>query len=267
MWGCAPVTTAVRAAYAEESCVEHGSDDCLLRPPGGFCLLYTDAAAAMIEGVRIELGQTLRWNFYFGGHLSTVSPVRVVEHTEHGLLLWLATGSPVWRADLPDGAHLRDIPPEDRPVNGYPLRVDRWRQGSALIYQPIGAAHAVWWLFSKKRLSRRPLFQGWYVNLERRVRRGEDIDISDLELDIAVASDRSWRWKDERSFTDKIGHPAYWTAEEAAAIRDEGHRVAQLAETGRFPFDGSWCDFAPPSEWSLPELPAKPTTSLLRTGS
>jgi hypothetical protein len=221
----------------------------------------------MITSVQTEPGRTLRWNFYFGGHLMTTSPVRVVEHTEHGLLLWLAKGSPIWRADLPAGRHLRDIPPEERPANGYALQADRWRKGSALIYQPAGAGHAVWWLFSTQRLTRRPRFQEWYVNLERRARHGDDIHVRDLELDIAVAPDRSWRWKDEQSFADKTGHPAYWTAEEAAAVRDEGHRVARSAEAGRFPFDGSWCDFTPPSTWSLPELPAEPDIRWFPAGS
>ncbi|WP_406147164.1 hypothetical protein [Streptomyces sp. NBC_01012] len=37
----------------------------------------------------------------------------------------------------------------------------------------------------------------------------EDIDVTDHELDVTVAADRSRRWKDERSFAEKTGHPAY----------------------------------------------------------
>ncbi|MFF1628876.1 DUF402 domain-containing protein [Streptomyces sp. NPDC058251] len=138
------------------------------------------------------------------------------------------------------------------------MRSDAWRRGSALIYQPDGASHAVWWLFSADMR-----FQGWYVNFERRIRHGEGIDVIDLELDLTVAPDRTWQWKDEESFEAKIGHPAYWTADEAAAIRAEGKEVIGLAEAGRFPFDGSWCDFRPSSLWELPDRSAEPTTTVL----
>ncbi|MFJ3934639.1 DUF402 domain-containing protein [Streptomyces sp. NPDC090029] len=203
--------------------------------------------------MHVDPGTTLNWCFTLGGSLSTVCPVRVVESREEGLLLWLAPGSPLWKAKLPDGSHLRDLPPEDRPEGGYPLRPDRWQRGGALIYQPHGANHAVWWLFSPDQA-----FLGWYANLERRTRQGRDIHVIDHELDISVAVDRTWEWKDEDSFADKIGHPSYWTAEEAAQIRAEGLRVVEQAETGAFPFDSSWCDFQPSSSWSSPRLPPRP---------
>lgn len=212
----------------------------------------------MIEPMDLQPGQVVRWNLYIGGHLSTATPLRVVEHTPDGLLLWLATGSPVWRVDLPGGVHLRDLPPHDRPAGGHPVKTDRWSLGDALIYQPTGASHAVFWFYAAD-LG----FRGWYVNLERRTRRGEDIDVEDLELDVTVAPDRSWQWKDERSFAEKTGHPAYWSAEEAHAIRAEGRHVAGLAEAGAFPFDGTWCDFVPPASWAVPPLPPEPVSTLL----
>ncbi|MEE1737326.1 DUF402 domain-containing protein [Streptomyces sp. BE147] len=203
-------------------------------------------------------GRILRWNLFIGGHLSSSVPVRLVERTEAGRLVWLETGTPMWRTELPGGAHLRDIPPQDRPAGGYAARADRWPMGSALILQPAGAGHAVFWFFG-----RRHRFRGWYVNLEHRVRRGEDIDVVDQELDITVAPDRTWRWKDERSFAEKTGHPAYWSAGEAAAIRSEGERMARLAESGAFPFDGTWCDFRPPRRWRTPPLPPRPGRTVL----
>jgi len=201
----------------------------------------------------LEPGVTLRWNFRFGGQLSCVVPVRVVAHGSDGLWLWLAAGSPLWDAQLPGSRHLRDLDPAERPPGGYPLAEGVWHQSSALIFQPDGAGHAVWWLFAPG-----AGFGGWYVNLEHRVREGEDIHVNDLELDLTVEPDRSWQWKDEESFAAKTGHPAYWTAEQAAAARAEGRRVAALAEAGAFPFDGTWCDYRPPADWGLPALPPPP---------
>ncbi|MET8742754.1 DUF402 domain-containing protein [Streptomyces sp. NPDC004728] len=212
----------------------------------------------MNDGMNDEPGRILRWNFFIGGHLSASVPVRLVERTDRGQLVWMETGTPMWRTELPNGAHLRDIAPDERPPGGYPVVADRWPMGSALFYQPAGAAHSVLWLFGRRRK-----FRGWYVNLERRIHRGDDIDITDHELDINVAPDRSWRWKDEESFAEKTGHPVYWSADEASAIRDEGASVARLAEAGTFPFDGTWCDFRPPPSWTTPPRPPVPRHPLL----
>ncbi|MFF3629065.1 DUF402 domain-containing protein [Streptomyces sp. NPDC002164] len=215
-------------------------------------------AVGTISGMDDAPGRILHWNFFIGGHLSTSVPVRLVERTDSGQLVWMETGTPMWRTRLPRGKHLRDIAPHERPAEGYPLVADRWPMGSALFHQPAGAGYSVLWLFGRHRR-----FRGWYVNLEHRVHRGDDIDVADHELDIDVAPDRSWRWKDERSFAEKTGHPAYWTPDEASAIRDEGRAVARLAETGTFPFDGTWCDFQPPPTWTTPPRRPVPRHPLL----
>ncbi|WP_330298210.1 DUF402 domain-containing protein [Streptomyces sp. NBC_00503] len=184
-----------------------------------------------------------------GDTVSMICPARVVEDRADGLLLWIAPGTPVWRAELPPGTHLRDLPPG----GSYPLRPSRWRRGGALILQPAGAGHAVWWTFTEEQE-----FRGWYVNLESRARAGADIRVTDHELDITVAPDRAWQWKDEESFAAKTGHPVYWTPAEAESIRAEGVRVTTLVESAAYPFDGAWCDFRPPATWPLPDLPELP---------
>ncbi|HEX2774384.1 MAG TPA: DUF402 domain-containing protein, partial [Micromonosporaceae bacterium] len=75
-------------------------------------------------------------------------------------------------------------------------------------------------------------------------------------LDVWVEPDRTWRWKDEDEFAEKTGHPLYWTAEEAAAIRARGEALAARAEARQFPFDGTWCDFRPDPAWPVPQRPA-----------
>ncbi|MFE0463260.1 DUF402 domain-containing protein [Kitasatospora sp. NPDC058965] len=198
-------------------------------------------------------GSVLDWHFTFGGQLVSVCPVRVVADTAAGLLLWLAPRTPCWEAQLPPGRHLRDIPPAERPPGGYPLAPEPAYENPALIYQPHGAGYAVWWLFTPDQA-----FSHWYVNLEDRHRRDGAVVVTDLELDLVVSPDRSWRWKDEESFAEKTGLPGYWTPARAAAARADGRAVAALAEAGAFPFDGTWCDFRPPADWPLPDLPPAP---------
>jgi predicted RNA-binding protein associated with RNAse of E/G family len=114
-----------------------------------------------------------------------------------------------------------------------------------MVFMPPGAASSVWWFFAPD-----GEFEGWYVNLEDPCARWSGgVDTADHALDIRVEPDRSWRWKDEDEFAERVGHPLYWTAEQAAAIRAEGQRLADLAETGKFPFDGSWCDLRPDPGW------------------
>jgi hypothetical protein len=87
-------------------------------------------------------------------------------------------------------------------------------------------------------------FTGWYVNLEEPAARWRDaglagVDIVDQDLDIVIGPDHVAEWKDEDEFTTRLAFgDRYWVI--AAAAR------------GDFPFDGSWCDFAPPASWSTP---------------
>jgi hypothetical protein len=205
-----------------------------------------------------EYGRILCWNFYVGGQLSIACPVRVVEDTDRGLMLWLADGSAVWRAVVPEATHLRDLDAEARPAEGFPVAPDRWRLGNSLIFQPAGSCQATWWLFDSDLV-----FQGWYVNLEYRTRGESHLDVADLELDLRVSPTRVCQWKDEASFEARIGQDRYWTAREADNIRAEGLAARRVAEARQFPFDGSYCDFTPDPSWDPPPRAAEPTSVLL----
>ncbi|MEU0557791.1 DUF402 domain-containing protein [Dactylosporangium sp. NPDC006015] len=188
--------------------------------------------------------------YFRGPHLVWAKATRLVADDDRGLLLWLPEGAEfACRVDA-DGRPLRAAPTVEA-YGAAPLATRTWRGYDVLLLHPPGAAHSVWWFFAGGE------FAGWYVNLESpAVRRGGGIDVVDHHLDIDVAPDRRWRWKDEDEFTDCIGRPGFWSAEQAAAIRAEGERVAAAVEAGRFPFDGTWCDFTPGS-WPLPKLPAE----------
>jgi hypothetical protein len=93
-------------------------------------------------------------------------------------------------------------------------------------------------------------FLGWYVNLQAPILvRGNRIDFTDVELDIAVRPDGQWEWKDEDGFAEMqelgILDPAA-----AAAVRAEGERV--IAER---PWPTGWEDWRPPPEWEPLPLP------------
>ncbi|WP_326999938.1 DUF402 domain-containing protein [Dactylosporangium sp. NBC_01737] len=193
---------------------------------------------------------TMLRRYFRGPHLTWALATRVLADDAHGLLLWLPEGAGFACRVEDDGRVLRARPTHDA-YGAAALSVRTWRGTDVLLLHPPGAAHSVWWFFAGG------AFAGWYVNLESPAhRRDGGIDIVDHHLDVVVAPDRTWRWKDEDEFTDCIGRPGFWTAEEAAAIRAEGVRVIADAEAGRFPFDGTWCDFVPDAGWPVPALPA-----------
>jgi hypothetical protein len=191
------------------------------------------------------------------GRLAFVRPTRVVSDDERGLLLWMARGTVSINEVALDGRGARGRPFAEWVTLQYRLQEDRWQGPGVLLYFPPDADHSVW--FFRDDDGR---FTGWYVNLEERARRWDDgavagVDVVDQDLDIVVAPDRSWQWKDEDEFAERLGLPEHYWVPDEAAVRSEGHRVIKLVEAAEFPFDGTWTDFLPDSAWSEPPaLPA-----------
>ena len=143
------------------------------------------------------------------------------------------------RATL-DGTPTRYLSLDEKLTVPTVLERSTWNT-NVLILTPPETRHAVWWFFAAD-----GTFDGWYVNLQSPAMRwwgGQDI--RDHALDIVVGPDRTWQWKDEDEFADRIGHPWFWTEAQAAEIRAEGERVVEQIEAGAYPFDGTFVDFRP----------------------
>jgi len=198
-------------------------------------------------------GGILLRRMYRGRWIIWVQACRVIAEDSRGLLLWLPAGAGFAHRPQPAGPGDRSPRRVDQ-LAALPVLVDTWRDHDVLILVPPDAPYSVWWFFTDG------AFDFWYVNLERPSERWErdslaGVDSFDHALDVVVAPDRSWRWKDEDELDERVGLPGYWTAEGAAAIRADGDGVVAAVEAGRFPFDGTWCDFRPDPDWPLPELP------------
>jgi len=194
-------------------------------------------------------------DFRGDGQLVLVMPQRVVADDERGLLTWRPIGTPWLFRRTTDGRDRREIPFDQRHTVDWQLARQTWGGLHVLhLFRP-GQAHSVWWMFNTDFSLNR-----WYVNLEAPPVRWDDgdlagVDTFDHALDVVVSPDRQWRWKDEHEYLERVGHPAYWTREQAAAIRAEGERVIADVEAAAYPFDGTWCDFRPDPAWQLPTLP------------
>jgi uncharacterized protein DUF402 len=200
----------------------------------------------------VEAGSPLLRRYLRGAVTSWLQACRVVAVDPSGVFCWLPAGAGFASRHRADDSPVRAAPIAD--FAAARLVTGGWQSRSALIWMPTGRAHSVWWFF------RGSEFDGWYVNLEARSSfwrhgGGYGVDVIDHELDIVVAPDRGWEWKDEAELDAVTGLPGYWDATGSAEIRAEGRRVLAEVETGRFPFDGSWCDFRPDPGWPVPRLP------------
>lgn len=189
------------------------------------------------------------------GRLGWVRPARVVGDDDRGLLIWIASGTPVVNEASHDGHFLRQQPFTRWAAGPHRPVIGEWNGPGVLKLVPPGAYHSVWWFRDDA-----DRFTAWYVNLEEPALRWADaggtagVDMVDQDLDIVVAPDRSWAWKDEDEFVERLAHPElYWVTDEAA-VRAEGERVIKRIEAGEFPFDGTWTDFRPDPAWPTPDL-------------
>jgi uncharacterized protein len=97
-------------------------------------------------------------------------------------------------------------------------------------------------------------FLHWYVDMVEPLRRtAVGFDFRDLELDVVIDEDLTWRWKDEEE-VDLAIELGVFTSAEAAEIRAAGERVIEMVERGDAWWT-SWRDWAPDPSWPAPTLP------------
>ncbi|ROP32505.1 uncharacterized protein DUF402 [Couchioplanes caeruleus] len=187
-----------------------------------------------------------------GPRLASVRPCRVISDDARGLLLWLARGSAVLVEEAADGRGIRDMPFPEWAGLEHRVVPAVWRGPGLLKFIPPDADHSVWFFRDDE-----GRFTGWYVNLEERALRWDDgdlagVDVIDQDLDVVARPDRSWEWKDEDEFTERLALPEHYWVRDEAAVRAEGLRVIKQIEAGDFPFDGTWTDFHPDPTWPVP---------------
>ena len=207
--------------------------------------------------------------------LSRVWVGHVAADDEHGLWVWVADGSVFLDIGAADGRTFREVPFGEWRLTDKALIEHRWR-GEMLMFHPPGEAYSLWFFFGGGAdrgaggeagrgagggADPAGRLRSWYVNLEEPAVRWHDstsagIDTIDHDLDLVVAPDRTWRWKDEDEFADHLAHPDTYWVDDPAAVWAEGERVVKLIQAGEFPFDGSRTDFRPDPMWTVPaELP------------
>jgi len=196
-------------------------------------------------------GQHIEIEFLIEDMPVLVMPVTVVEDREDLIAHYLAAGTRYLRRDAVDGTPPpRVIPPEQVGTVETHFTVQEWRGTHRLILARPGQAHAV---FMKWRAPSWAFIE-WYVNMQAPLVRTErGFTTEDLYLDIRVAPDRTWTWKDADELELAVGLGRL-TRSEADEIWREGERVIRDIEAGAFPFDDSLLDWRPDPGWTIQEI-------------
>lgn len=105
-------------------------------------------------------------------------------------------------------------------------------------------------------------FAHWYVNFQVPIERtAAGYDSLDLVLDMMVAPDWSWAWKDAEPF-DAAVRRGIFSTQVKAAVEAQAEEVRAILERRAGPFSPAWRDWSAPSSWPLPSLPPDFATGL-----
>jgi hypothetical protein len=199
--------------------------------------------------MRFEPGRTIVRRYVRGRWRTWEQAMRVVRDDADGLLLWQPVGGDFATLVGADGSSPHDVSPDE--MHEPRLDVRAWKHFDVLILMPPDTAYSVWWFF------RDGVFAGWYVNLESPYARTADgVETVDHVLDIITDEHGRWEWKDEDEFAGRLGHPLYFDAGGAAAIRAEGERLTRLLDARAYPFDDTHTGFRPDPAWPIPRFAA-----------
>ena len=146
-----------------------------------------------------------------------------------------------------DGTVLATVQADGTPMSFPPHPVphpwghlDAWTGTTVLKLRRAGDWYSVWRFFDTGGAD-----QGWYVNFETPVVRTTDgVDVNDLQLDIVIDPDGSWRWKDVEHLAPTLASGRI-TRDELLATLAAAAEVADLLER-----DDRW--WAPWDAWRPP---------------
>jgi hypothetical protein len=178
----------------------------------------------------VRSGDVVELRSVYRGRVRWAFPHRVVADDGDVLALYLAPGTRgVWMGRDPDGRYL------ERWVRGDPPHAHEWRVHHVLSLTQRSQSHSLWHLWDEDWN-----FVCWYVQLQAPiVERDAVVETMDHALDVFVAPDERWHWKDEDDFAEAQALGVF-TPEEAAAVRAEGERVLAAK-----PWPTGWEDWRP----------------------
>lgn len=198
-------------------------------------------------------GSTIVLQEVWHGKLWSARPMIVVQDHSDLLVLWYPRMT-MWKAPTTPPFRPRAATRADRFVEsltrGDWVFADITAELSSLVLLRPGDWHGL--LTSWDETGE---YLGWYVNFQRPyMRTPSSIQTMDLMLDIVVAPDRTWRWKDQDEFDVVVAAGLIGRAE-ADRVRTEAATVIARIEANEEPFNQPWHDWRPDPTWTVATLP------------
>ncbi len=122
---------------------------------------------------------------------------------------------------------------------------DGWQGHGSLHLMWPGVRYAVWafWAGPDRH------FDHWYINIQEPFCRSEvGYDTQDLEVDLIVQPDGTWRLKDAENVIARIDEGRLSPAQGAAAV-SEAARLAERLDRRHWWWDTSWSSWRPDPAW------------------
>jgi len=188
----------------------------------------------------------------FEGHLITSRPETVVQDNRDYLAPYTHPHAPYQSTILRDRYALTLAERYDRIRDISSWKFENRRSGDyhTLLLNPPDSGQSVWLMWD---LNWNLKF--WYVNFQEPIRRTTSgIVVEDLSLDIKIAPDKTWSWKDEDEFEYSIERGGF-TQDQILAVRTEADRVVNTIEQWGSPFCDGWESWRADKKWPVPALP------------
>jgi protein associated with RNAse G/E len=98
-------------------------------------------------------------------------------------------------------------------------------------------------------------FLCYYINFQLPFQRSHNaVDTLDLDLDLIIYPDFTYKWKDEEDYQKATAHGII-TQEWIQGIEAAKSEILEKLDKREHPFDGSWLSWMPDPNWSAPILP------------
>jgi protein associated with RNAse G/E len=199
-------------------------------------------------------GDVIAWRGIYRERIWHTFPVTVIKDTPQEMVLSLVPGTVcMFEENYPKGkkAGKRRW---DFTVDDWTLTNFTWHTNRVLFVIEPGKYYSIMHFWNHGTNE----FSGYYVNFQQPFTRSHcGIDAIDLDLDLDVGPDLSFRWKDEDDYQKAIEHglvPAEWMQ----GIESARSEVVERLENRQYPFDGAWLNWTPDLRRSSPpSLPEK----------
>jgi hypothetical protein len=141
---------------------------------------------------------------------------------------------------------------DDMLSNTWQMEKFAWRTNRFLILLEPGKFYATLYIWEHAS----NVFQCYYINFQLPFTRNPlGFDTLDLELDLVIAPDYGWEWKDIAEYQHGI-EKGILRPDWVQGIEQAQPEVFSRVDQRLYPLNGEWLNWQPDPRWAAPRLPA-----------